>query len=657
MIKSTEMIKDMILSDFEGDTIMKRSINNKIAVLLPYDELLSFAEEIVRELNIGIIIAKITTTDAIEKSKKLKDKGIEIIISRGNLAVEIRNTLDLEVVSIELTGYEFLEALYKYKDFREPIGVVENKDFLYGCQKINKMLQLDLHYYQVNNVNEFSIQTQRALHEGMKLLIGGSWGIEIRKQLEEKNIKYELLRSQRPSVKQAINTAISLFYAKRREKNRHQILKTVLDFSRNGIVGVNKKDEIFIINPRAEQILKVSKEQCIGKKSCEILPQLQLKDVMQSKKEELGSTEKYFGSSVVVDRVPMVVNTEVKGAIAFIQMATEIVNMESSLRKDLVQRGLTTKYSFADITGKSDTIRTTIQIARDYSHIDSTVLIMGETGTGKELFAQSIHSESCRKNNPFVAINCSALPSNLLESELFGYKEGAFTGAKKGGKMGLFELAHKGTIFLDEIGEIDKSMQAKLLRVLQEHEVMRVGDVRVIPIDVRVIAATNKDLYEEMEKGNYREDLYYRLNVLNLLLPPLRERKSDIKILMEELRIRLNKKLDHQVEGFSPEVIEFIESYDWPGNIRELENVVEKLLVITKKGIVEAKAIPMIQGCVHRNRTIGRCNKGKTLSMIEAEVIQSALIENNGNRTRTAQQLGIDRTTLIRKIKTYKLQS
>jgi transcriptional regulator with PAS, ATPase and Fis domain len=634
---------------------MKESIENKIAVLLPYDELLNFAEEVAKEVNIDIIIEKINTTNVKVIAQQTKEKGAEVVISRGNLANEIRDAVDVEVVPIALTGYEFLEVLYKYKDFNQPIGIVENKDFIYGCQRTNRILKLDLHYYQVNRVDEFSYQTQCAIEDGMKLLIGGSWGIEIRKYLEDYNIEYEMLRSQKPSVKQAIDTAISLFYAKRREKSRHQILKTVLDFSKSGIVVVNHIDEIVNVNPAAAQIFRIDEKLCIGHKSSDMLPHLKLNDVLESMKAEIGSTEIYFGNSVVVDRVPMVINSEVKGAIAFIQKATEIVTMGSNLRRDLAQRGLAAKYTFKDILGKSTAILDTIHLAKAYSNIDSTVLITGETGTGKELFVQSIHSESRRRNNPFVAINCSALPTNLLESELFGYKDGAFTGAKKGGKIGLFELAHKGTIFLDEIGEIDKNIQAKLLRVIQEHEVMRIGDDRVIPIDVRVIAATNRDLYNEVKRGNYREDLYYRLNVLNLCLPPLRQRKEDIKILMEKLRNGNNKKLDCRIEGFTKEVIQLMEGYNWPGNIRELENVMEKLLLLTKTGIVGAEMIPFIESCMHREKSKDTEKTQHTISMMEIETIQDALQRNNGNKTHAAQQLGIDRTTLIRKIKLYNL--
>ncbi len=632
---------------------MKESIKNRIAVLLPYDELLRYAAEIAQEMKIDIIIRKVGTANAVEVAQKLKKHGIEIVIARGNLAKEIQDNVDVEVVRVVLTGFEFFELLWRYKDFKGPIGIIESKEFIYGCRKINKSLGLDLHYFQVDCVNDFSFRTQCAIDSGMKLLIGGSWGIEIQDQLQKLNIQYEMLHSQKPSVKQAIENAISLFYAKRREKNRHQILKTVLDFSQSGIVVVNQSNEVINMNPVAEQILKTEASRCIGRQCDSLFPQLRLHESLETMNAEMGTTDHFFGTGVVVDRVPMLVNSEVKGAIAFIHRAAEIVNMENSIRQDLVDRRLTTKYTFRHIIGISEVMQATIEMAKEYSRIDSTVLITGETGTGKELFAQSIHGASERCHRPFVAINCSALPPTLLESELFGYKDGAFTGAKKGGKMGLFELAHKGTLFLDEIGEIDKGVQAKLLRVLQEQEVMRIGDVRVIPVDVRVIAATNRNLLGEVNKGNFREDLYYRLNVLNLNLPPLRERKGDLPILAEGIREKINKKLNCQVTGFSPGVIRILEGYCWPGNIRELENLIEKMIVIKKIGMIDEKVLPFIQNCFQPNRFRSQQPKNMTLAAAEEAAIKQALERNQGNKTHTAQELGIDRTTLIRKMKMY----
>ncbi|MDK2865743.1 MAG: hypothetical protein PWP38_58 [Clostridiales bacterium] len=631
---------------------MKDCIENNIAILLPYDEMIALASEITQELKLNIAIEKIVIDNALAVAEAYRMRGVEIIVSRGNLAKAIAKNIDVEVINIPFTGYEFFDVLFKYKDFNEPIGIIEGADFIEGCRKINEKLQLDLHYYQVDHVSEFAIKTQAAIDDGIELLVGGSWGIEYQDSLRVRNIRYEMLHSQKPSVRQAIESAIAVFYAKQREKSRHQVLKTVLDYSQSGIVVIDQNDVILNMNAVAEELLHIQMQTCAGQRSETVLPSLRLYNYLACEAAEMEQMETFFGVKVMVDRVPMLVKGEIKGAIAFIHRASQIVNMESSIRKELVERRLTAKYHFSNIIGSSESVVTTIELARNFSDTDSTILLTGETGTGKELFAQSIHNASKRANGPFVAINCSALPANLLESELFGYRDGAFTGAKKGGKMGLFELAHKGTIFLDEIGEIDKSMQAKLLRVLQEQEVMRIGDIRVIPVDVRVIAATNRDLLDEMRQGRYREDLYYRLNVLNLVLPPLRERKGDIPILMDSLRLRINKKLDRRVEGFSKDVIQMFEHYSWPGNIRELENVVEKIIVIKQWGVIGETMVPFIRNCFQRQLAHELEDPfDQPLADIERQAIEIALKRNDGNRTKAALALGIDRTTLVRKIK------
>ncbi len=286
------------------------------------------------------------------------------------------------------------------------------------------------------------------------------------------------------------------------------------------------------------------------------------------------------------------------------------------------------------------------------------MLILGETGTGKELFAQSIHNESLRADKPFVAVNCAALPENLLESELFGYVEGAFTGARKGGKIGLFELAHSGTIFLDEISEMSPNLQARFLRVLQEKEVVRLGDDRIIPIDVRVIAATNRDLYKQVEEGNFREDLFYRLCVLRLDIPPLRQRKDDLYELVSYFLYEKSKSLNRKIKGISNESIAKIVLYDWPGNVRQLENFLERCVVLCAGDVIDIDVIDeaiigiptYINETENKEKEVQSVNKG-VLRHIENEMIKNVLEETNGNKSLAAEKLGISVTTLWRRLK------
>lgn len=298
-----------------------------------------------------------------------------------------------------------------------------------------------------------------------------------------------------------------------------------------------------------------------------------------------------------------------------------------------------------------------IRLGKVYSEVASTILITGESGTGKEVLAQAIHNNSPRKNYPFIPINCAALPPNLLESELFGYADGAFTGARKGGKQGLFELAHNGTIFLDEIGDMDLSIQVKILRVIQERQILRIGDNKMIPINVRIISATNKNLYEEVKKNNFRLDLYYRLNVLELNLCPLKDRKEDLADLIDEILYQLNSELNFKVTGIDSETFKYFLNYNWPGNIRELRNILERLVVLTRNGIVKFQNVKDIltRFTLKSEEDYNEYDYTK-LEDVERSLILKIYKKEGFNKQRTANELGISRNTLKRKLEKYNIQ-
>ena len=315
---------------------------------------------------------------------------------------------------------------------------------------------------------------------------------------------------------------------------------------------------------------------------------------------------------------------------------------------------MSAKYSFNDIIGGSAAIRSTVDRIRKFSQVDSNVLLTGETGTGKEILAQSCHNSSGRSKGPFVAVNCAALPENLLESELFGYVEGAFTGAIRGGKAGLFEMAHQGTIFLDEVSEIPLRLQGRLLRVLQEREIMRVGDDRVIPVDVRVISATNRDLKKLTATNEFRRDLLYRLDVLHVQVPPLRERREDIPLLLRHFFLLYSRKFRKTIEKVSPAAESLLREYEWPGNIRELRNACEQLTVLSEKNTIEAEDVLRVVDFGPLPKPAPASNP---LSAAPAPdltpdpaAIRQALQVTGGNKTKAAQMLGISRTTLWRKL-------
>lgn len=350
------------------------------------------------------------------------------------------------------------------------------------------------------------------------------------------------------------------------------LLTNLLDNQKNGIIYTNIKNKVIVSNEEAMRLLDINKNGILSKDIYEVFPALKDDIININNKKILVSKEKIKDNNIYTGN--MIILNEVK----HIHKIDEEVRRREKIKENQA------KYTFEDIVGNCSSIVKTIKLAKRVAKTNSTVLIQGETGTGKEVLAQAIHNESERKDYPFVAINFAAIPENLIESELFGYEDGAFTGARKGGKEGLFKKAHKGTIFLDEIGDASLYLQSRLLRVLQEREITPVGSTETIPIDIRVIAATNKELLQEVKLKNFREDLYYRLNVMPMYSIPLRERKTDIKLLLQYYLFKIAK-IDTLEEFFTEEAIEILIGYNWPGNIRELVNVVEYVSTIKENGI------------------------------------------------------------------------
>jgi DNA-binding NtrC family response regulator len=331
-----------------------------------------------------------------------------------------------------------------------------------------------------------------------------------------------------------------------------------------------------------------------------------------------------------------------------------LIEKQALLKENIfLRKELKKQFYFQDLISKSRKMQDIFELARTVAKSNSTILILGESGTGKELLARAVHQESLRADASFISVSCAALTETLLESELFGHEKGAFTHAIAQ-KKGKFEMANGGTIFLDEIGDIGPKLQLDLLRVLQEKEFSRVGGNEVIKIDVRVIAATNRDLKKAIEEGKFRDDLYYRLNVISILIPPLRERKEDIPLLVEHFIEKHNIEMEKKIEGISPEALNQVMAHDWPGNVRELENTIERAMVITKGNIIKVEdlGLHLQQGEV----SLTVVSVDKSLKAIEREHIVKVLKENDWNIQRSAEILGIDRVTLYNKIKKYELK-
>lgn len=407
-----------------------------------------------------------------------------------------------------------------------------------------------------------------------------------------------------------------------------------------------------------------------GKQVVDVIQNTRLHKILETGIMEVGDLQEINGNKMVSMRMPIKKDGKTVGAIGKVMFKNigdlhslnkKLNNLEKEVEfyKNVFNREKIAKYSFEDIIGSSSAVKEVKDLAKKAGNTNSNVLIVGESGTGKELYAHAIHNSSKRVLGPFVKINCAAIPPELLEAELFGYEEGAFTGAKKGGKKGKFEIAIGGTIFLDEIGDMPMNMQVKILRVIQEKEIERVGGNVVKQVDVRIIAATNKNVEQAVRDGKFREDLYYRLNVIKISLPTLRERKEDIPELANMLRIKVSNRLGMYVEGISKESIECLVNYNWPGNIRELENVIERAInILDSDLIIQPEHLPER---LRKNKFKSYIKENKYLKeiieSIEKDVILECLNKTKWNKNKTAKSLGISRAGLYKKIEEYKLSN
>ena len=455
------------------------------------------------------------------------------------------------------------------------------------------------------------------------------------------------------------------------------LLEAIINSTQDAISVVDENGMGLLINPAYTRLTGLTEEDVIGKPATTDIAEgesmhmkvLRTRLPVRGARMKVGPRKK----EVIVHAAPIIVDDELKGSVAVIHDTSEIRRLTEELdrAKRLIRR-LEAKYTFDDIVGVSPKMARAIEQARRVAATPVTVLLRGESGTGKELFAHAIHNASDRARGQFIRVNCTAIVDTLLESELFGYEEGAFTGARRGGKRGLFEEANGGTIFLDEVGATNLALQAKLLRVLQEKEVVRVGDTRPIPVDVRVIAATNTDLEKAVREGRMREDLYYRLNVVPIFIPPLRDRIEDIPLLCHSLIRRFNQAYGRNVSRISEEALDILTEYDWPGNVRELENVLSRAIINMHYSEVEILPghLPALgrfqQGpqatqvnaqtdipTGEKRSTQGIPRLREAVERAERRAILRALEAAGGNKTAAAKLLGVGLRSLYYKIKRY----
>jgi len=428
-----------------------------------------------------------------------------------------------------------------------------------------------------------------------------------------------------------------------------------------GILAIDNTGVVIFVNAFFLNVLNLAEKDILGRKIWDALPGCRLYDTVLQGHSQWGENLKIGGRDFLIMRFPIKMNGHVAGAVVktiFPDLSTAkgIANRVMNPVKAVEPRR--PLFTCMDIIGETPPMLVAKKLARKAARTDSTLLITGESGTGKEVFAQAVHNRSVRRESPFVRVNCAAIPENLLESELFGFVDGAFTGATRGGKLGKFELAEGGTVFLDEIGDMSLPMQAKLLRVLQEKEIERLGGTKPISLNVRIIAATNQDLLKLVREGRFREDLYYRLKVLEISIPPLRERREDIPLITDYLVRRINRRVGSDIQRVTPDSMNAMMTYSWPGNVRELENMIEQAINWSEEPLIDLTTLLVVKVTVHDedgSKRLQRESLRKSVAQTERVLILHALTQAAGNKAEAARILNMQRSVLYKKIARLKI--
>lgn len=642
---------------YSADTSFTDTLKNcapmRIALIATYPEMAKTLEHLVKGTNIKLINVYASFEDAVIAAKKLKD-SVDIILTRGGTGYLIKQSISIPVISIPISPFDLLRSVASLPDQYKRIAFSNFERGIFGTDFIEKTYKKSIYQYHFTNRQDLKEIVYKAKADGCDLFIGGAEGALYAQNI---GLMTREIFSGEEAVYQALAEAIELVKVQRAERIVSKRLASAFNALAEGICVTSEDGKITVFNPAAKRIMGFPVDETYIGKSIQDIHHKSIVDSIEScRKPNVNQLLYICDKAVSANYLPIYEDQAFIGTVSTFQDVSKIQILEGQIRRQLSQKGLIARYTFDDILTQNQNMFITKDLAKFYAQTDFSVLITGESGTGKELFAHSIHNTSKRAFGPFVTVNCAAIPEQLLESELFGYSSGAFTGARKEGKAGLFEMAHNGTIFLDEIGEMPKSLQSRLLRVLQEKEVMRVGDNKIISVNCRVISATNKNLKKLVLQGDFREDLYYRLSTFCIRVPPLRERTDDIPLLchkflenFSDMPNRLMPLLNNQLKKMN--------DYQWPGNVRELQSICARVALLQE--IQNSKDIePYIGVTMQENPFL--MQDGITLSLdsdlLLKDVGEEATLlyvnaifkKNNNNHSRAAKQLGISRTTLWR---------
>ncbi|MBR6207888.1 MAG: sigma 54-interacting transcriptional regulator [Oscillospiraceae bacterium] len=599
------------------------------------------AKSVMREFSVDYPVVLAELEELREVSRRLVDEGVRVIIAFGLFAKVIRQSVDIPVIMVDLLPEDVLDGLLRASRIGNRIAIFGFKKVLRDVLTIRELLRIEL--IDIPTVMPDQLPEKFRSLTDVDVVVGGYYQAKIASQY---HLPYVLVEPRASEIAKAISMAQA--HMERTKENGSVGSEVVPNSSIYAFLTLDRQGNIILLNRLASEYLNISHLTQVSFSMESVCPQFtRVSDVLSNGQAYLNQVARIGDKVFLYHAEPIFNGEKLEGVSVTFQDAETVRGAEISIRRNLAASTNQTRYSLDQIIGRSASMSRALKMATRFARAEETVLILGETGVGKELFAQGIHSSSSRANGPFVAINCASLPESILESELFGYVRGAFTGANREGKRGLFENAHTGTIFLDEIGELSPALQGKLLRVLQERNIRRIGGENLIPVDIRVIAATNCDLVSMVREGSFRGDLYFRLNVLCLHIPPLRERREDIVLLAEYFlaEAALHK---HRSFSFTEEARRAMREYDWPGNVRELQNMVQRVAVITDTPQIEEW---LIRNYMEENSGLSAPRESKATEPPKRYTLEEALERAGGNKQKAAELLGVSRATFYRMLK------
>jgi transcriptional regulator with PAS, ATPase and Fis domain len=638
----------------------------KIAFLAIREDMMHQVKRVSKKIDVDVEIKVVTSENAVAEAKLSVQNGADVVITRGNHAALIKRNTNIPIVEVVLTGQEIAILIQEAKEILQKpspvIGLVGFGNMLSSTKLLDEVLDVTIKEYFVDYSEELEGAVGKAAKDNVDIIIGGEIVTSCAKKI---GIPTLFLKSREDSIREAFRIAEKVIYASDLEKKNTAEFKTILDYSFDGIIKLNNQGIIVVLNYLAEKILRKTSEDMIGKHITEafnILDDNVIKRVLTEGKGMYHTLLQKENLALVSNIAPVVIDGKIEGAILSFQEFRKIEELEAAIRKELYSKGYVAKATFKNIIEESIEINKLKSLAKLYAKYDSPIVISGESGVGKKMFAQSIHNESLRRNNPYVAVNCAAMPAEQLEKKLYGYLESNFYNSSTIIKKGMFEVAHTGTIFLENVCELDIYGQASLLRVLNEGSITRMGDDRALPINVRIICSTNKNLNNLTKEGKFNEDLYYMLNVLELNISPLRKRKDDISTLLDYF-IDMYNNMYKKYVMFTDGARELIYSYPWYGNAQQLKKFCEKIIIVAPKKVLDEHFVnehleyfsPDTEESKYDNRSEGK--KVVVYESPEAAAILELLDKYNGNRSKVAEELNISKTTLWRKVKKYNIEN